>query len=75
MYTWQNFLAHLLLYTSGTLNILWFLNIPPMVQNQPKQQLCASLQYMDANAYLQRTAMQILMCAESYEGLQMAVHI
>jgi hypothetical protein len=74
MYTWQTFPPHLLLYTSGDLNVLWFLYIPPKVQNQPGQQLCASLQCMYANAYLQRTGTQILMCAESYAGHQMAVY-
>jgi hypothetical protein len=39
-------------------------------KNQPRQQLYASLQYMYANAYLQRTGTQMFMCAESYAGLK-----
>jgi hypothetical protein len=44
-------------------------------KNQPRQQLYASLQYMDAKAYLQRTWTQMFICAESYAGLQMVVYI
>jgi len=75
MYTWQTILVHMLLYISDALNIMWFLCIPPKIQNQPRQQMCASLQYMDANAYLQRTGTQKFVCAESYASLQMVVYI
>lgn len=75
MYTWQTILVHLLLYISGALNIMRLLRVLPKVRNQPRQQLCASLQYMDANAYLQRTGTQKFVCAESYAGLQTVAYM